>query len=66
MVYGACRSLSAEDPLCRTYCVTRDRGFLDAYSSGLLSNHSTVLPPAKFVALMRTARVQYSIRGMRP
>ena len=66
VVYGACRSVSAEDPVCRTYCVTRDKGFLDAYDSGLLSNHSPVLPPAKFIALMRSARAQYSIRGMRP
>jgi hypothetical protein len=66
MVYGACRSLSGEDPLCRIYCVTRDKGFLDAYTSGALSNHSIVLAPGKFVALLRAARVRYSIRGMRP
>ncbi|MEQ4303095.1 hypothetical protein ABNF97_17155 [Plantactinospora sp. B6F1] len=60
MVFGVCRQLAAEDPLARVYCVTRDRGFLDAYTSGGLSRHSYVLPPAKFIALTRAARMRHS------
>jgi len=63
-VFGCCRYLAAADPLAHVYCVTRDRGFIDAYTSGELSRHTHVLAPAKFVALIRAARVQYSIRKM--
>lgn len=66
MVYGACRRLSAIDPLARVYCVTRDRGFLKASKEGRLDCHSTVLSPSRFVSLIRAARSQYSIRSMKP
>lgn len=64
MVYGACRSLAGDDPLCKAYCITRDREFLQASSEKLLRDHSRVLPPAKFVALVRAARAGYSMRKM--
>ena len=64
MVFGACRHLAREDPLAHVYCVTRDRGFVEAYAAGKLSRHSHVLTPAKFVALTRAARLHYSIRRM--
>jgi hypothetical protein len=68
MVFGACRYLAGDDPLAHVYCVTRDRGFLDAYKARSLSNHSRVMTPATFIALTRAARTQYSIRrlGKRP
>lgn len=66
MVYGACRSITAEDPLVQAYCVTGDHGFVKAQHDGRLDGHSRVLSPWKFVALVRTARTQYSIRNMRP
>jgi len=66
MVYGACRKLSGDDPLARVYCVTRDSGFLEAYTSGMLPNHSRVLTPAQMAALMRAARSHISIRRMLP
>lgn len=66
MVYGACRHLAATDPLARVYCVTRDKGFLKAHKDERLSDHSKVLTPSAFVALIRMARAQYSIRRMRP
>lgn len=66
MVYGACRSLSSDDLLSHVYCVTRDRGFLDAAKRGDLSNHTRVMTPSTFVALTRSARAAYSIKQMRP
>lgn len=66
MVYGACRFLADQDPLGRVYCVTRDRGFLAAYKEGQLDEHSVVLPPAAFVALVRAARTRLSIQAMAP
>jgi hypothetical protein len=66
MVYGACRALVNEDPLAHVYCVTRDRGFIEAYKDGRLSDYATVLTPSNFVLLMRAARAQYSMRQMRP
>jgi hypothetical protein len=64
MVFGACRYLAGDDPLAHVYCVTRDRGFIEAFAAGALSRHSHVMPPAKFVALLRRARFQYSVRRM--
>lgn len=64
MVFGACRYLAGDDPLAHVYCVTRDKGFIDAYTSGALSRHSHVMAPARFIALIRAARVQYSVRRM--
>ena len=61
MVFGVCRHLAGDDPLCRVYCVTRDRGFLDAAKQRRLSDHTTVLPPATFVALVRRARMAYAM-----
>jgi hypothetical protein len=65
-VYGACKALAWEDPLAQIYCVTRDRGFLQASQSGSLSGHTRVLSPSTFVALVRAARAQYSMRKMTP
>lgn len=62
MVYGGCRRLAGDDPLARVYCVTRDRGFLQAGKDGRLGNHSTVLTPSAFVALVRAARARYSTK----
>jgi hypothetical protein len=64
MVFGACRRLAGEDPLAEVYCVTRDRGFLDAYRSGGLGRHSRVLAPSEFVALIRAVRLHYSMTNM--
>lgn len=66
MVYGACRFLTAADPLARVYCVTNDNGFLKAYKEKSLADHSTVLTPSQFVVLVRRARTQYSIRQIKP
>jgi hypothetical protein len=66
MVYGACAALATDDPLCKVYCVTRDRGFLTAYGAGELSTHTRVLTPAKFISLNRAARFECSTRAMRP
>ena len=66
MVYGACRTLSGDDPLANVYCITRDGGFLRAYREHRLGGHSRVLPPAAFVALARAARARISMRAMRP
>lgn len=66
MVYGACRSLSGQDPLARVYCVTRDRSFIDDFRQGRLGDHTTVLPPAKLVMLMRAARATHAAGAMRP
>ncbi len=60
LVYGTCRYLAGEDPLCRVYCVTRDRGFLVAAKNRQLSSHTTVMSPALWVALVRRARFAYS------
>lgn len=65
-VYGACKALAWEDPLAQIYCVTRDRGFLQAYDNGSLSGHSRVMSPSTFVALVRASRTQYSMRRMAP
>lgn len=65
MVYGACRFLAGDDPLAHVYCVTRDRGFLDAYRAGRLGGHSIVLTPAQAVGLMRRARTQLAVRDLR-
>ena len=66
MVYGACQRLASSDPLASVYCVTRDRGFLDAYRRSRLDTHTKVLAPPAFVALFRKARTYYSIRRMTP
>lgn len=62
MVYGACRELAREDPLAQVYCITRDRGFLAAETSGSLSGHTRVFAPSEFVALTRAARSRLSIK----
>ena len=62
MVYGACRLLVNDDLLARVYCVTRDREFLEARRSGRIADHSLVLTPAAFIALIRSARRQLSIQ----
>jgi hypothetical protein len=64
LVYGTCRQLASNDPLCRVYCVTNDRGFLRAYADGRLDAHTIVLTPAKFVALVRAARSQANAARM--
>lgn len=66
MVYGACAQLASDDPICKVYCVTRDRGFLTAYREGALADHTRVVTPAKFIALIRAARFEVSTRAMRP
>ena len=66
MVYGACRVLAGQDLLCKVYCVTRDKGFLDAARSGRLSGHSRVATPAAMTELIRRARLNVSLRKMRP
>jgi len=66
MVYGACRWLASDDPLCRVYCVTRDRGFLKAYRDNRLDPHTVVLTPSNFVAFARKARRMASLQQMRP
>lgn len=66
MVYGACKQLAGDDPLCKVYCVTRDTGFLKEYHEGRLSTHSRVLNPMQFVGLVRAGRAQYGMSRMRP
>lgn len=66
MVYGACKYLAGEDPLSTVYCVTRDKGFLDAAKAGRLSGHTKVVHPAKFVGLVRSARARLGAKRMRP
>lgn len=61
MVYGACKWLAGDDPLCMVYCVTRDRGFISAHSNGSLTKHSYVLTPTRFLLLLRSARTQYAV-----
>lgn len=61
MVYGACKWLAGDDPLCRVYCVTRDRDFIAAHSNGSLTKHSYVLTPTRFLLLLRSARAQYAV-----
>lgn len=56
MVFGACRYLAGQDPLARSWCVTTDRGFLEAHREGRLGQHTTVLSPNRFVTLIRGAR----------
>lgn len=65
LVYGGCCWLAGEDPLCKVYCVTHDRGFIEAYKKRRLAAHTRVLTPAKFIALNRVARNQMSIRRVR-
>ncbi|TCO64250.1 hypothetical protein EV192_10114 [Actinocrispum wychmicini] len=48
MIYDACRALAGEDRLARVYCVTLDRGFLEARRQNKLTDHSTVLAPSVF------------------
>lgn len=64
MVYGACRELAREDPLCQVYCVTRDRDFIDAGKGGRLRGHTRVLHPSTFVLLVRAARACYAMPRM--
>lgn len=66
MVYGACKYIAGDDPLATVYCVTHDGGFLTAAKEGRLSGHTKVLPPWKFVALVRAARASVGLRRMRP
>lgn len=66
LVYGACREIVRQDALCRSYCVTNDQPFLEAYSEGRLPGHSIVLTPARFVGLIRAARASVAARSMRP
>ncbi|MFF5098430.1 MULTISPECIES: hypothetical protein [Actinosynnema] len=66
MVYGACRKISSDDPLCHVYCVTRDKGFLQAGAEGRLTGHSRVITPSAFVGLVRSARQAHSVAAMRP
>lgn len=58
MVFGACRKLAGDDPLCRSYCVTRDKPFIEASRMGQLSDHTRVMLPSRFVGLVRAARTQ--------
>lgn len=62
MVFGACRELVGDDPLCNVFCVTRDRDFVDAYKRGDLPDHTRVLTPPAMVALMRAARASISMK----
>jgi hypothetical protein len=66
MVYGACRFLAGDDPLCNVYCITRDRQFLEAYRSGNLTRHSRVITPAAMTELIKRAKLNAALRGMRP
>ncbi|MEV4838196.1 hypothetical protein AB0K05_27035 [Nonomuraea sp. NPDC049486] len=66
LVYGACKWLAGDDPLCAVYCVTRDKGFIAAHSNGSLNKHSYVLAPTRFLLLLRAARAQYAIQKTRP
>jgi len=66
LVFGACRSLAGEDPLCKVYCVTNDVGFLTDYRAGRLSTHTYVLAPGEFLSLVRLARAGASMRRMPP
>lgn len=64
LVYGACREIVRQDALCKSYCVTNDRQFLRDYREGRLPTHSVVLPPARFVGLIRASRANVAARGM--
>jgi hypothetical protein len=66
MVSGACRQLVGDDPLCSVYCVTRDKGFLKAYSDGGLDENSRVINPVQLVGLVRGARARYGMSRMGP
>lgn len=61
LVFGACRYLAGEDPLCTVYCVTRDKGFINAHKRGRLPGHTKVLSPAIFLTLVRAARAYYAM-----
>jgi len=65
MVYGLCRALAREDPLAEVFCVTHDRGFLDAGRKGMCGQHSRVISPARLVLEGRRASTQAAIRRMR-
>ncbi|WP_439690449.1 hypothetical protein ACRQ4C_05810 [Curtobacterium sp. SP.BCp] len=64
LVYGACRALVADNPNAKVYCVTNDRGFLQAYADGRLPKHTIVISPARFVALVRAARASVAANAM--
>lgn len=65
LVYGACREIAREDVLCKSYCVTNDKQFLRDFRDGRLRDHTVVLTPARFVALVRAARANHAMHGMR-
>lgn len=65
LVYGACREIVHEDPLCKSYCVTNDKQFVRDFEGGRLSDHTVVLTPARFVALVREARSIRATNNMR-
>lgn len=65
-VFGTCRKIAGDDPLANVYCITRDRGFLEASNSGQLAPHTKVLHPSQFVGLVRRARMCLAIGIMRP
>ena len=65
LVYGACREIAREDVLCKSYCVTNDKQFLRDFRDGRLRDHTVVLTPARFVALVRAARANHATHGMR-
>lgn len=65
LVYGACREIVREDALCKSYCVTNDQQFLRDHKDGRLPNHTVVLAPAQFLALIRSARTNLAARNMK-
>lgn len=65
LVYGACRALVADNPNAKVYCVTNDGGFIEAYRDGELPEHTIVLSPARFVALVRATRASIAATAMR-
>lgn len=64
LVLGACRELVTIDLLANVYCVTGDGGFLRAASEGRLPDHSKVMSPAKFVAMVRRTRQLAATQAM--
>lgn len=64
LVYGACREIARSEALCKVYCVTNDKQFLRDYQAKRLRDHTTVLAPARFLALVRAARASSAQRGM--
>lgn len=65
LVFGACREIVRQDALCKSYCVTNDKQFLRDYRDGNLSNHTKVLAPAQFLALVRAARSRIAAQNMK-